>query len=267
MAQYHLGTSDLELERLAFQHQVWADVSIKLWDEAAIGPGMHVLDLGCGPGFASLDLARRVTHSGSVQSVDASERFLEYLDKQAHTAGLQHISTRQSDVHGLDIEDEQFDVVFIRWLLCFVHDPARVLAECKRVLKPGGQLIAWDYYNYDAVGLFPGSTATDRLFDAYRKSALLNEGSYDIGNRLPAMLLEIGMQLSYMDTVNRVALPGSPTWQWASLFHDSYVPKLVEQGLLSKEEAAAFINDWNSAEKRPGSYFAPPPMLTLIACK
>jgi SAM-dependent methyltransferase len=265
--EYHLGTSELEFERLAYQHQVWSDVSARLWNQAEIGRGQRVLDLGCGPGLATLDLAQRVTHSGQIYAMDASERFLAHLDSRAKAAGLQHITRLQGDVHQIDLPDDQVDVVFIRWLLCFVSDPARVLAECRRVLRRGGRLVAWDYYNYDAVGLFPSSPATDRLFTAYRESAVANGGSYDIGNQLPAMLSKLGMRISHLDTVNRVARPGSALWDWADLFHHSYVPKLVEQNLLSQDEADAFFSDWNGASAVPGAFFSPPPMLTVIACK
>lgn len=267
MPEYHLGTSELEFERLAYQHQVWSDVSAHLWAQAEIGRGQRVLDLGCGPGLATLDLAQRVTHSGQVYALDASERFLDHLRQRAEAAGLQQIERLQGDVHRIKLPDGQVDAVFVRWLLCFVADPGQVLAECHRVLKPGGRLIAWDYYNYDAVGLFPSSPATDRLFAAYRESAVANGGSYDVGNQIPALVSKLGMNISHLDTINRLARPGSALWHWADLFHQSYVPKLVEQSLLSEREAEAFFEDWNGAADEPGAFFAPPPMLTVIARK
>ena len=264
---YHLGTTDQELERLAYQHQVWQDVTFKLWNEAAFGPGQTLLDLGCGPGFATLELARLVTSSGQVVAVDAAQNFIEYLEHSADTAGIRNISTQTCDVARLDLPDSSVDGIFIRWLLCFVEDPKAVLKECYRVLKPGGRLVAWDYFNYSAVGLFPESEATRTLFKAYRESALLNNGSYDIGNLLPGLLNEASLEVCSLEPICRVARPGSRTWHWATLFHESYVDKLVAQQLLSSQQAEAFFEDWHRQAANPAAFFMPPPMLGVIAVK
>lgn len=76
---YILGTSDEEIERLKFQHELWKQDVEKLWDATNIGSGQVVLDLGCGPGFGSIDLAERVGSDGKVYAVDASEKYLQFL--------------------------------------------------------------------------------------------------------------------------------------------------------------------------------------------
>jgi hypothetical protein len=64
--EYLLGTDAEELERLRFQHEVWARAGQELFERAGLGAGDVVFDLGCGPGFTSLDLARRVLPGGRV---------------------------------------------------------------------------------------------------------------------------------------------------------------------------------------------------------
>ena len=81
------------------------------------------------------------------------------------------------------------------------------------------------------------------------------------------MLANCGFDLIDLDCIARVARPGSALWQWARLFHDSYIPKLVDQGLHSNEAAENFYRDWESADSEPGSYFMPPPMLGIVAEK
>jgi SAM-dependent methyltransferase len=56
--EYVLGTNDEELARLGFQHRVWGEQAFALWERAGFAPGQTILDAGCGPGFATLDLAR-----------------------------------------------------------------------------------------------------------------------------------------------------------------------------------------------------------------
>ena len=69
---YILGTSDEELVRLGYQHQVWMDETVRLWNEAGFRPGHHLVDLGCGPGFGTVDLAHRVGPTGRVTGIEAS---------------------------------------------------------------------------------------------------------------------------------------------------------------------------------------------------
>jgi ubiquinone/menaquinone biosynthesis C-methylase UbiE len=74
--EYVLGTGDEELARLGLQHRAWRLRALAAWRAAEIGPGQTVLDVGCGPGYASLDLAEMVGPCGRVVALDKSERFL-----------------------------------------------------------------------------------------------------------------------------------------------------------------------------------------------
>jgi SAM-dependent methyltransferase len=264
---YHLGTSDQELERLAYQHLVWQDVSAALWREAGFGRGQTLLDLGCGPGLAAMDLARLATSEGRVHAVDSSEKFVNHLRSMADAAGLGHIDAQVGDVHRIDLPANSVDGIFARWLLCFVSDPRRVLAEAARLLRPGGRLVTWDYFNYRSTGLFPQRASVVRLFEAYHQSAILNGGSYEISEHIPSLMAELGLELTAIEPICRIARPGSRLWEWVSLFHDSYLPKLLAQGLLEPDEAAAFGEDWRAAQSDPASFFFTPPMLGIIAGK
>ena len=81
---YVLTTDAEELERLGFQHRLWSDTAYALWRRGGIRRGSRVLDLGCGPGFASLDLAELVGPDGEVFAVDGAERFLHHLEAQCN---------------------------------------------------------------------------------------------------------------------------------------------------------------------------------------
>src|SRR5690606_1192388 len=124
----------------------------------------------------------------------------------------------------IPLGDQSVDRIFVRWLMCFVANPARVCQEIARVLRPGGKIVIWDYYHYLAVNVFPQRDAIRRIFEAYYQSALAHQGSFDIAQQLPDMLLKNGLQIEELLPINRIARPGSATWRWVSLFHDSYLP-------------------------------------------
>lgn len=264
---YHLGTTDEELERLGYQHQVWQEVVVSLWRAAGFGLGQSLLDLGCGPGFATLDLARLVGPGGVVHGIDASEKFIRFLDRQGAASGLPQIRTRVADVHALDLPDSTLDGAFARWVLCFVEDPARVVGEVARVLRPGGAFVVLDYFNYLAVNVFPRRESVASLFRAYHRSAIGNKGSYDIGERLPELLRAHGMEVEVLEPICHTARPGSPLWEWLSLFNHSYTPKLVEQGLWTAQDYAAFQSDWRELSDNPDAFFFTPPVLGVVARK
>ena len=85
---YVLGTEDEEVERLGLQHRVWRPRMLDGFARAGIGRGMTVIDVGCGPGYASLDLAEIVGPDGRVLALERSARFLDVLVSRAARLGL-----------------------------------------------------------------------------------------------------------------------------------------------------------------------------------
>jgi SAM-dependent methyltransferase len=96
-ASYVLGTQDEEIARLGLQHQVWRSRVLDTWAAAGFTKGQTIVDLGCGPGYATLDLAEIVGASGRVIAIDRSRRFLDALEQSALERGISHIETLEGD--------------------------------------------------------------------------------------------------------------------------------------------------------------------------
>ena len=107
--EYVLGTNREELLRLGLQHQLWARYAADAWERAGFGPGKKLLDVGCGPGYASLDLAARVGTRGQVRAIDISERFIRHLQSQAQVRGLTSITASVGHVERLNLSRGAFD--------------------------------------------------------------------------------------------------------------------------------------------------------------
>ena len=97
--------------------------------------GLDVLDVGCGPGTITLDLARRIG-PGTVVGIDRSSDVLE----EARRAGarVSNVRFESGDVYDLAYPDDSFDVVHAHQLLQHLSDPVGALREMLRVCKPGG---------------------------------------------------------------------------------------------------------------------------------
>lgn len=116
-----------------------------------LAPGLAVLDVGCGPGTITADLARLVA-PGRVTAVDASEAALD----EARRAAGANVDFAVADVHALDFPDASFDVVHAHQVLQHVGDPVRALREMRRVCRPGG-IVAVRDADYAAMTWYPAT--------------------------------------------------------------------------------------------------------------
>ncbi|HEX5221607.1 MAG TPA: methyltransferase domain-containing protein [Verrucomicrobiae bacterium] len=265
--EYVLGTDRAELERLGLQHQLWSAQAAAAWERAAFRRGHRILDVGCGPGFATIDLAQRVGRRGKVVAVDISQRFLDHLKERATACGLTNIQTIQASVERLPIRESDFDGAYARWVLCFVPRPAAVLTQVARRLKRGGVFVIQDYYQYENILIAPECEAFRRVFRAVHKSWRARGGDPDIGCRLPGLLRRAGYEVREMNPLVRLARPGSTLWDWPDTFFDIYLPSLVKTGFITVADERNFRREWAKRSRNPDAFFTSPPMVEIIAVK
>lgn len=265
--EYLLGTDEAERVRLGFQHQVWAEPTARAWEQGGFGPGQTLLDVGCGPGYASFDLAARVGRHGRVIAVDISQRFLEHLRTQARARGVAQIEAVHADVEQLDLPPASVDGAFARWVLCFAADPEAVVRGVARALRPGGRFVVLDYAHYEAFTIAPRREPVERVIRATAASMRARGGNPDIGRELPALVRRHGLEVVHLEPVVRAARPGSALWEWPASFFAHYTATLVEMGLLRAAEADEFHAEWRRLSADPAAYFFTPPLVALVAAK
>src|ERR1700730_3643412 len=143
-----LGTHDEEIERLGLQRRAWRQRALDAWRSAGIGPGQTVLDVGCGPGCASLVLAELVGPSGRVMAIDKSERFLRALDAMCRDRRIENINAYSADLDAGEFPNGIADRAWCRWVLAFVKDPRAVLARMAAALASDGVMVLHEYFDY-----------------------------------------------------------------------------------------------------------------------
>ncbi|MBX3416151.1 MAG: methyltransferase domain-containing protein [Pirellulaceae bacterium] len=268
--EYVLGTGADELERLAFQHRLWSDAAHVAWKAARIQIGSRVLDVGCGPGFASFDLAQLVTRQGAVVGVDESPRFIEHLNQQAAARFLGQLKGVCSDVHELAgaLEDEApFDLAYARWVLCFVHDPEQVVRQVFEKLRPGGRFVIQDYFHYESMALAPKDPVHQRVVDATMTSWRAHGGNTDVVGELPSMLRRSGFRVLQITPHARTARPGETMFHWPELWWNNFAPKLVTMGYLSQSDCNQLLATFRDIRTSTDHFIQCPIVYEIIAEK
>ena len=268
---YVLGTGSDETFRLGLQHRLWSATAHALWEKAGVQPGSTVIDIGCGPGHATMDLAQIVGPTGRVIAVDESAAFLKQLHDGEVARRLNNVERVLGDVQELGecLEgNESIDVAYARWVFCFVSDPEAVITGIKPFMKQGAKFAVHDYFNYErSMTLAPRREAFTKVVQAVAASWRSRGGDTDVMGKLPGLLVKHGFKVTHLDVLQRIARPGTTMWHWPASFFHNFIPKLVQGGFITEGEATAALQAWAEAERDPASFIQLPPVYELIAEK
>ena len=228
--------------------------------EPHLRPGDSLLDVGCGPGTLTVDLARRVA-PGPVLGVDAADGVLDRARRHAAEAGVA-VEFAVGDVYHLDLPDDSFDVVHAHQVLQHLSDPVRALREMRRVARPGG-LVAVRDSDYGAFTWFPASPGLDEWRHLYREVTLANRAECDAGRRLLSWVRAAGFtDVAPSGSAWCFATPEDRTW-WASLWaertlHSDFGRQARDRGLADDVALEAVHDAWLAWGDEPDGWFLVP---------
>lgn len=262
---YVLGTHDAEIDRLGLQHRVWRPRALDAWTRAGFNQGQTLLDIGCGPGFATVDLAEIVGPSGKVIAVDRSRRFLDALGQTLARRGTSHVERHEQDLDKARFPDVQVDGAWARWVFAFVTRPRDLLARVARSLKPGGVLVLHEYCDYRTWRLLPRSGEHEEFVSLVMESWRQAGGEPDIALSLPSWLCELGFEIRSLKPRVEVVPPTSFVWQWPRAFIEVGLQRLVDLDHLSKGRAREIWESFCAREARPETLMVTPTVLEIIA--
>ncbi|MFC7221471.1 methyltransferase domain-containing protein [Streptomyces polyrhachis] len=222
-------------------------------------PGLRVLDVGCGPGTITADLAARVA-PGRVTGVDTAPGVLADARAEAAARGVANVEFAVGDVERLDFPDDSFDVVHAHQVLQHVAEPVRALREMRRVCRPGGVVAARDS-DYAAMTWYPQLSVLSDWLALYQRVARAGGGEPDAGRRLLAWAREAGFaEVTAGASVWCFSGAQERAW-WSGLWADrttasSYAGLAVAGGHAtagSLERIAAGWREWGAA---PDGWFS-----------
>jgi SAM-dependent methyltransferase len=263
---YFIGASASEIERLRRQHEAWRPETELLWKEAGFDMLTSIVDLGCGPGFTSVDLARTVGESGHICAVDKSAGYLEYLGEHLRAQSITNVTvlnadaTKRGSIHG------RFDGAFCRWFLAFlIDDLDAVMENVRDSLRPGGRFAAMEYLTLRSVTSAPASAAFDAHTRAWIEFYARHGGDTSVGASLAHRLVAAGFAVRSLRCVGGMANPRDRWWEWWGRLIRDFGPKFVEEGLLSSDEWDLLQRDWAALSKQPLAFIHTPLLVQVIA--
>jgi ubiquinone/menaquinone biosynthesis C-methylase UbiE len=220
-------------------------------------PGLSLLDVGCGPGTITVDLARRVAPGGCT-GIDRAGDIIEQARSHAAAQGVA-VELSAADVYGLPFADASFDVVHAHQVLQHLTEPVRALRELRRVLKPGGVLAArdGDYSCFSWAPLDPHLTRWQAL---YRDVCRHNRAEPDAGRFLKGWALAAGFaDVRASSSTWTYADPQACAW-WGGLWADrclqsAFGQQAVDYGLSTRAELAEIAAAFRRWATAPDAFF------------
>ncbi len=267
-AEYTMGRSKGETERLIKQSQLYEDVTRRFFLRSGIAKGMKVLDVGSGAGDVALTLAEFVGPDGTVIGVDVNPDILKIAQARADAAGFSNIEFIAGDTRTLGLPDD-FDAVVGRLVLMYMADPAETLRHLATHLRPGG-IVAFqevDFTPYTAA-VHPDTPLANKLIEWGRTVFERSGAHLEMGMDLYKAFVEAGLP---EPTLHFEAPMGGPEdWPGYEYLENSFrslVPLLEAYGITTAEALdvdtlAERIQAEVAAAKRP---IMLPPHITAYA--
>jgi len=204
-------------------HNVRTVANSAAYLEPYLRPGASVLDVGCGPGTITVDIAARVA-PGRVRGVEPVPEPLEHA--RAHAAGVAGVEFALGDVYALAEPDATWDVVHAHQVLQHLTDPVAALREMLRVCRPDGVVGVRDA-DYAAMAWYPADPLLDRWLSIYRAVARGNGAEPDAGRRLLSWARAAGAaDIVATASVWCYAAPADRQW-WGGMWADRILESAI----------------------------------------
>jgi ubiquinone/menaquinone biosynthesis C-methylase UbiE len=221
---------------------------------------MKILDIGCGPGTITVDLAGYVPE-GHITGLERAGEVLSQARNLAKERGVTNIDFVEGDANALDYPDNTFDVVVCHQVLQHVRDPVRVLSEMRRVAKVGG-VVATRESDYGGFVWYPDVEGMDDWRRLYLKLATANGGEPNAGRMIRSWARKAGFAVNSITS-------SSSTWcystkeeleWWSGLWAErtvasSFASTAIDAKLASPHDLEHVASAWRKWGEQEDGWF------------
>jgi len=253
MAQtYAIRGGESGRERLRVLSHVFQGGTLNLLDKVGLRPGMTCMDVGCGGGDVSRELSRRVGAGGRVLGLDMDTAQLEIVRAEASAQNIANIDYRLADVNHPPREIGLFDLVYTRFLLCHLTEPAKVLSWMASCLKPGA-ILAIEDCDFTGHFCYPPLPAFERYVALCGEVMRRRGGDPHIGLKLPQMLTHHGLSIAGIAVFQPSDIDGDVKLLNA-LTMDNVVDAILNDNLATEQEVLQIVDALNASVDDAGTF-------------
>ncbi|KAF2691646.1 methyltransferase UbiE [Lentithecium fluviatile CBS 122367] len=228
-------------------------------------PSLKVLDVGCGPGTITVDLASRVPQ-GFVLGIDPSANVIQKARKHAEEKGITNVQFEVGDIFNWKHVDGTvaggFDVVHAHQVLQHLQDPLGAMKELKNLTKQGG-IVAVRDVDYSAMNWYPDHPGMQKWQDLYLAVAKSIKSDPNIGKRLHAVAMQAGFERKDIEASVAAWTFSTPEERefWCGLWADrtvksDYKDRVLDSGLGTKADLEEIAETFREMEKKEDGWFA-----------
>jgi ubiquinone/menaquinone biosynthesis C-methylase UbiE len=238
MSTYAIRGGQAGFDRLQLLARERRADTVRLLRRAGVGPGQACLDLGCGGGPASFELARLVGGDGRVTGIDLDEVKLDLARRAAAEQGIDNVEFRAQDLASW-AETDRYDVAYARNVLQHLAEPVDLLRRMWAALRPGGRLIVEDA-DFDGCFSEPANPGYELFRRVYPQLLARRGGDASIGRRLYGYFRQAGIGACELRVVNSVAAGGEEKYLRLSTL-EATADAMLAEGLVTPAEIEAAL--------------------------
>jgi SAM-dependent methyltransferase len=247
-------------ERLRILARVMWPTTKALFERVGVADTARCLDVGCGGGDVTLELARRAPN-GHVTGIDLDEAKLELARSESGAAGISNIAYRREDLFETPRDGERYDLIYVRFVLTHLGDPAKGLAALCARLAPGGVIVVEDI-DFSGHFCYPDSPAFRRYVALYAQVVARGGGDPNIGPRLPALMGAAGLADIFMNVVQPAGISGEAKLV-GPITLEAIADSVLNAGLATREELNETVDDLYAFAAADGTLLSIPRIIQV----
>jgi ubiquinone/menaquinone biosynthesis C-methylase UbiE len=238
--RYVIRGGSADRERLELLARTRRPTTVELLRVAGLRKGTRCLDLGCGVGAVTREIADLTGETGSVVGVDMDDEILAIARETAHERGLSNVEFRSTNVNDWD-EPSSYDFVYSRFLLQHLSRPVDLLRRMWRAVRPGGVLAVEDA-DFDGLFWEPNNDGFDFYKTMYARALTQRGGDPVAGRRLYRHFLNAGIAGAQLRMSQTASVAGD-TKRLSLSTLTATANSIVDAGLATQDEVTAAIGD------------------------
>ena len=239
--EYALDVGSSDLHRMTLLGNIYKAHNTQFILNCGLTKGMHVADIGCGPGNMSLWFAEQVGTTGSVTAIDNSDDQLDILRDQLSSHHISHIFPESLDIYELSSRFEpQFDLVYCRFLMVHLQNPIKAIEQLKKILKPQGRLIIAELDNQTWYS-YPANDSLQKDVSLLCKTGELRGIDLEIGKKLYSYFKKLHFNNIKVDIAQPVLEKTDREYLISKV--QAWSKKYLEHHLITEDELSDLVNN------------------------